>query len=292
VEEIEAKFFAEQSAAADAGQQIGDPGQDLFTHKSEAHAETEPVSGQLAEQRRNRKERNHKVNESERECAEIQHKLDHLRLRLGQERHMVEQEQAETRAGQTRNGQDNAQTRASLECILQSADRRGEHTKADQECMHEPLKQISQQRNWLVRVLGFFDIIGSWMVWFVDKPPTDPEASNTVMENLRQWIQLRTEIGIDNLAKFLASTKGTASPNGSFSLSPIGSRAGISQSRRNVMLGSRALSLDSFSLSPLSFHNDRSRNTAHDSTPLPQSRVASQKETSQSREVPVTPHST
>jgi len=290
VEETEAKFFAEQSVSADAEQQIGGPGRDLFTQKSEADAETEQVSGQLAAQRRNRQESNHKANESERERAKIQHELNRLRLRLGQERYMVEQERAETRARPTRNGEDNAYTRASLECMRQSADRRGEHTKADQECMHEPLEQINQQRDWLVRVLGFFNVMESWVVWFVDNPPTDLEASNTVMENQRQWTQLRTEIGADNLAKFLTSTKDTASPNGSFSLSPVGSWAGISQSRRNVTLGSRGL--NSFSLSPLSFRNDSSRNIVNDPTALPQSRVASQEGTSQSREVSVTPPST
>ena len=127
VEEIEAKFFAEQSECAEARQRGQDPGQDPFIHKSEATAITERVGEQLAEQRRIRKERHHKANSSEWERpgdtrSETQREFDQLpasRAGRGRGRGRTDQEHAQTRRG-------------SIQYMRQSADRQGEDTKADQ----------------------------------------------------------------------------------------------------------------------------------------------------------------
>ena len=285
VEEIEAKFFAEQSECAEARQRGQDPGQDRFIHKSEATAITERVGEQLAEQRRIRKERHHKANSSEWERpgdtrSETQREFDQLpasRAGRGRGRGRTDQEHAQTR-------------RASIQYMRQSADRQGEDTKADQERTQEPTKQIEQHRDWLVRVLRFFDIMESWVTWFVDNPPTDQEANDTVMEKCRQWIQLRTEIGADNLAKFLTTTESTASPNGYFSLASDSFQASISQGVSSGSVGLKSLA--DFSLSPFSFRGGCTRSAVNNSTASPLSRVDSQKERSHSQEVPVTPRST
>ncbi len=171
--------------------------------------------------------------------------------------------------------------------MRQSADRQGENTEADQE---RPIKQTEQYRDWLVRVLRFFDIMESWVTWFVENPPTDQEAHITVMENRRQWIQLRTEIGANNLAKFLTTTESAVYPKSYFSLSSDSFRASISQGNSSGSLGLRSLA--DFSLSPFNFRGGRLRSAVNNSTASPLSRVDSQKERSHSQEVPATPRST
>jgi len=281
VEEIEAKF-SEQSECAEARQRGRNPGQDPFIHKSEATAGTESVGELLAEERHNRKERPHKANSSEWERpgdtrAETHREFDQLppsRAGRGQGRGRTDQEHAQTRRG-------------SIQYMRQSADRQGENTEADQE---RPIKQTEQYRDWLVRVLRFFDIMESWVTWFVENPPTDQEAHITVMENRRQWIQLRTEIGANNLAKFLTTTESAVYPKSYFSLSSDSFRASISQGNSSGSLGLRSLA--DFSLSPFNFRGGRLRSAVNNSTASPLSRVDSQKERSHSQEVPATPRST
>jgi len=130
----------------------------------------------------------------------------------------------------------------------------------------------------------------SWVTWFVDNPPTDQEANDTVMEKCRQWIQLRTEIGADNLAKFLTTTESTASPNGYFSLASDSFQASISQGVSSGSVGLKSLA--DFSLSPFPFRGGRTRSAVNNSTASPLSRADSQKERSHSQELPVTPRST